>query len=173
MEMWCFDQRRMKIDPEILNRTYGRDRLPIAEMHDNRKAAKSAGHQHYFTGNPCKHGHVAPRRTDSCNCTRCSQVFGKERRRLSAKKHWEKNKAEIKRKNLEYRKANREKLLERYRAYYKENREKILARKKAKYEENHEDQLAKRREYRRKNRDRINKLQRERYRKKKMEEQGA
>lgn len=36
-----------------------------------RKAAIKAGERHYFTGKPCKRGHVSIRYTDTCNCVEC------------------------------------------------------------------------------------------------------
>ena len=36
-----------------------------------RKDAVARGLIRYFTGKPCKHGHVAERRTDTGNCTKC------------------------------------------------------------------------------------------------------
>ena len=36
-----------------------------------RSDALAAGHKTYMTGKPCKHGHIAPRRVASKNCTEC------------------------------------------------------------------------------------------------------
>lgn len=36
-----------------------------------RAEAKSLGHRRYFTGKPCKRGHVADRNTSTGNCTAC------------------------------------------------------------------------------------------------------
>lgn len=38
-----------------------------------RAEAKAAGATHYFTGEPCKHGHIAPRKTKGA-CVECLQV---------------------------------------------------------------------------------------------------
>lgn len=35
-----------------------------------RQQAQTLGLNRYFTGKPCKHGHVAERRTDTGNCTK-------------------------------------------------------------------------------------------------------
>ncbi len=43
----------------------------------SRKEAQSKGLKHYFTGKPCKHGHVEPRRADSCNCGECERIHKK------------------------------------------------------------------------------------------------
>lgn len=37
----------------------------------SRKKAKEQGLNHYFTGKPCKRGHVEPRRTSSMHCIKC------------------------------------------------------------------------------------------------------
>lgn len=37
-----------------------------------RAEARERGEKEYFTGEPCKHGHVAPRRTDSGACKACA-----------------------------------------------------------------------------------------------------
>ena len=36
--------------------------------------AEVNGYKHYFTGRPCKHGHVAKRRTEKGDCTECRKV---------------------------------------------------------------------------------------------------
>jgi hypothetical protein len=47
-----------------------------------RQDAIARGLPTYFTGKPCKHGHVAERRTDSSDCFDCIAVY-KARRRPS------------------------------------------------------------------------------------------
>ena len=46
---------------------------PVAttEMLSTREAAKAAGHTFFYTGKPCKRGHVAPRYTSSPLCANC------------------------------------------------------------------------------------------------------
>jgi hypothetical protein len=39
-----------------------------------RKAAKEIGSARYFTGNPCKHGHVSERLTINGSCVECSRL---------------------------------------------------------------------------------------------------
>ena len=43
--------------------------------------AVAAGALHYFTGLPCKRGHVAPRLRSSCVCTACGRVSAQAWRR--------------------------------------------------------------------------------------------
>lgn len=39
----------------------------------SRSDAVAAGAIHYFTGNPCKRGHIGPRYTKTSNCVECNQ----------------------------------------------------------------------------------------------------
>lgn len=61
----------------------------------SRKEAKVKNLKHYFTGKPCKRGHVTKRRTSSGSCLECDEVY-RERHRdshLIASKNWrDKNK---------------------------------------------------------------------------------
>lgn len=50
-----------------------------------RKEAKAAGKRTYFSGIPCKRGHVAERRTDSGTCLICH--------RMGSARQWDKLKA--------------------------------------------------------------------------------
>jgi len=54
--------------------------------------ARAAGLKHYFTGKPCKHGHMSPRITKCKHCVQCEADRGEAR----------------KPKQREYRKANAE-----------------------------------------------------------------
>ena len=38
-----------------------------------RKAAKKAGLPFYFTGKPCKHGHLSPRKVVNWTCHKCAK----------------------------------------------------------------------------------------------------
>lgn len=42
-------------------------------MFSTRKAALAAGEEWYFTGTPCKHGHICKRRTNNWDCYECEQ----------------------------------------------------------------------------------------------------
>jgi hypothetical protein len=39
----------------------------------SRKSARAAGRTFYFTGKPCKHGHVAERYSHKANCVICTR----------------------------------------------------------------------------------------------------
>lgn len=46
----------------------------------SRSDAIARQQRHYFTGRPCKHGHVAPRYVQSCTCVECiAQAVGRDR----------------------------------------------------------------------------------------------
>ena len=47
--------------------------MDIATLPKTRAEAKAAGATHYFTGEPCKHGHIAPRKTKGA-CIECLKV---------------------------------------------------------------------------------------------------
>lgn len=44
----------------------------VTVIHSNREDAKVAGAKYYFTGQPCKRGHIAPRYTSGFSCVECS-----------------------------------------------------------------------------------------------------
>lgn len=50
-----------------------------------REAAKAAGASTYFTGKPCKYGHVVHRNTADSSCTECRRQFKQKYRRQARK----------------------------------------------------------------------------------------
>jgi hypothetical protein len=50
----------------------------------NRKDAFARRLIRYFTGKPCKHGHIAERRTDTGNCTECQWLAQQRPERMAA-----------------------------------------------------------------------------------------
>lgn len=63
-------------------------------------AAIAQGLKHYFTGKPCKRGHIALRPVKTGMCSECSAEYSREYRRLNGDKHracsrrWSRNNAE-------------------------------------------------------------------------------
>jgi len=55
-------------------KTYGYDKLTIKQMHSNRAEALDAGHSHYFTGQLCRNGHIAPRNKRG-ECHECTRIW--------------------------------------------------------------------------------------------------
>jgi hypothetical protein len=47
--------------------------MDTANLPKTRKEAQETGNKYYFTGQPCKHGHVAPRKTKGA-CVACLKV---------------------------------------------------------------------------------------------------
>ncbi len=86
-----------------------------------RAAAKAAGETTYFTGRPCKNGHVEPRHTSNGNCVECAKAMQKKTttKRLLNNPDWYKQKyAENpeyhRQKSAKYRAENPEKSRESY-----------------------------------------------------------
>jgi 5-methylcytosine-specific restriction endonuclease McrA len=75
-----------------------------------RAEAKAAGAKHYFTGEPCKHGHIAPRKTKGA-CLECLKVEWQQAAETRADYFREYNK--------------REDIKERKHEWYAENHEQV------------------------------------------------
>lgn len=52
--------------------------MDTSTLPKSRAEAKAMGAKHYFTGEPCKHGHVAPRKAKGA-CTQCLRVDWEKR----------------------------------------------------------------------------------------------
>jgi hypothetical protein len=76
-----------------------------------RAEAKATGAAHYFTGEPCKHGHIAPRKTKGA-CVECLKLEWQQAAATRAGYFREYN--------------QREDVKERKHAWYEENREQII-----------------------------------------------
>ena len=90
-----------------------------------RKEALELGLSKYYTGKPCKHGHLSERYTKSGACVECQAKITKE---YGAK--WrEANKDKIAEYNRRWSEANREKRAENQRKYREANPDKITSNK--------------------------------------------
>lgn len=97
----------------------------------NRQEAIAAGASTYFTGKPCKHGHIAERYVANWTCVKCFSI-----RALAYQRKWRKEKPEKQREyalkysekhnktNKEWRKNNKEKTLLQRQKWDENNREK-------------------------------------------------
>ena len=56
--------------------TYGLKKLHINNMCSTKAEAIEQGHDYYFTGRPCKHGHISPRNKRG-ECARCAVLLQK------------------------------------------------------------------------------------------------
>lgn len=99
--------------------------------------ARQLNLKHYYTGNPCKRGHVSRRITSSRACETCS----KDKSSSINKKYYLNNKTRI---------------IEKVRKYYKKNKDKVTTRNRQYYKENKEVLKAKVKDYQRKNKGKVN-----------------
>jgi len=86
--------------------------MDTTNLPKTRAEAKAAGAAHYFTGKPCKHGHIAPRKTKGA-CVECLKVEWLQAAETRAEYFREYNK--------------REDIKERKNEWYQENREAVIA----------------------------------------------
>lgn len=109
----------------------------------SKKEANEQGLKFFFTGIPCKNGHVAERRVDNGDCVDCAR--DRAARRLADKKD------ECLARAAEYRKNNREMLRVKASEYYKNNTEKAAQSRRAYVEKNAEKIKVQQAAYRSKN----------------------
>ena len=85
--------------------------MDTTNLPKTRKEAQDSGAKYYFTGEPCKHGHIAPRKTKG-SCVECLKVEWQEAAEKRADYFREYNK--------------REDVKERKNAWYEVNREQVI-----------------------------------------------
>ena len=90
--------------------------MDTTNLPKTRSEAKAQGSAYYFTGNPCKHGHVAPRKTKGA-CVECLKLEWERGNQTRAEYFRAYNKSEA------GQKAKRD--------YYEKNREAVIARAQA------------------------------------------
>jgi hypothetical protein len=86
--------------------------MDTTNLPKTRAEAKAVGASHYFTGEPCKHGHIAPRKTKGA-CIECLKVEWQAAAETRAEYFREYNK--------------REDIKDRKNEWYQENREAVIA----------------------------------------------
>ena len=86
--------------------------MDTTNLPKTRAEAKAAGAKYYFTGDPCKHGHIAPRKTKGA-CVECLKVEWAKGNETRAEYFREYNKSDA------GQKAKRE--------YYEKNRATVIA----------------------------------------------
>jgi 5-methylcytosine-specific restriction endonuclease McrA len=79
----------------------------------SRSDAKAAGLKHYFTGKPCKHGHVAERQTLGGSCMECRKI------------RYEANADEIRKRSRDWHRANSAKAHDYHQKWLRANPEKV------------------------------------------------
>jgi len=144
------------------------------------KQARERGLKRYFTGKPCKHGHIAERFVSSYGCTVCAKEHAKRyykedpQKALDRSRAWKAKNAEhlkkyraeeyrqkkeyYNRKSREWRSANKEKVLEYRKKDYLENRAYHSDKSKAWRDANPERHRENTRKWFRENKDRANSL---------------
>ena len=90
--------------------------MDTSTLPKSRTEAKATGAKYYFTGEPCKHGHVAPRKTKG-SCVECLKV------------EWEKGNVARAEYFRQYNQSEAGK--EAKREYYEKNKDKVIARAQA------------------------------------------
>ena len=90
--------------------------MDTANMPTTRAEAKATGAKYYFTGEPCKHGHIAPRKTKG-SCLECLKLEWERGNQTRAEYFREYNQSEA---------GQRAK-----RGYYERNRDQVIARAQA------------------------------------------
>jgi len=95
-----------------------------------RKEAKRLGLTYYYTGKPCKHGHIDKRQTSNGGCIICIGEYVKrhpEKRKETVKK-WDRNNRDKKREKLKrWRRNNKEKAALLSKIWKQKNPDKIQA----------------------------------------------
>ena len=86
--------------------------MDTANLPKTRAEAKASGATHYFTGEPCKHGHIAPRKTKGA-CVECLKMEWQKAAETRAEYFREYNK--------------REDIKDRKNEWYQENRDAVIA----------------------------------------------
>ena len=92
-----------------------------------RATAKASGLTRYFTGRPCKHGHVAERFVSNGWCVECAAGANKSGADYK-RRYYTENRESLRAGQKEYRERNREVINARKRGYVKANRTKETAR---------------------------------------------
>ena len=106
--------------------------MDTANLPKTRAEAKATGAKYYFTGDPCKHGHIAPRKTKG-SCVECLRVEWAQALETRADYYAEYNKSEAGRKaKKDYYARNKDAVIAR--AFARPLEEKTLAKKRHKEE---------------------------------------
>ena len=114
-----------------------------------RREAREKGLKYYFTGKPCKHGHMSQRRTSTGQCIECERT-PTDAKRAATKRWLAKNREKQQAYSREYYAKNLEKQQAYGREYYAKNREKLEAYRREYYAKNRGKLQAYGREYSRK-----------------------
>lgn len=109
------------------------------------KEARRAGLKRYYTGIPCKRGHVTERQTATGMCMKCAAE-------ASSRQHYARYETRLAGQKA-YRRLHGEDIKTRDRAYYEANKERLKVKQAAYYYANRSEELRRRKAARQKNRD--------------------
>ena len=120
----------------------------------DREEAKEKGYMFYFTGVPCKHGHISERYTSNTACVICKKI--------TSYKYNIKHVDKLKIKRKIYIENNKEKEKERHKKYYYKNK-KVRNEYSSNWQRKNKDKVStNRKKYVANNKDKINNLTRKR-----------
>lgn len=98
----------------------------------SRQEAKNQNIKTYYTGKPCKHGHVSYRYVNDGKCSECVKnrvtkwtADNKDRKKLTDKMYYDDNKSEILQRVSEYKKTNSETIKQKLRVYTKTEKHRL------------------------------------------------
>ena len=113
----------------------------------SRSEAKAQGASHYFTGKPCVHGHIAPRRVQNGGCQVCLnertaawRLLNEEKAKTAVRRWRQINKDRVNKARSEFRATDFGKKVQaaQRKALYETNKEKYQIRAREKYHANKE-----------------------------------
>lgn len=132
----------------------------------DRDEAIRLGLKRYFTGNPCRKGHIS-QRTLNGGCFTCAAINSrlwyennKERAAATAARSYEKRKPRLKAYNKNYQEVNKEAISKRAREYRLKNLEKIREKARQRYRLNRKERIAAVKLYTEKNKEKVSAAQR-------------
>jgi len=98
----------------------------------SRKEAIATKESYYFTGIPCKHGHIAKRHVTGCACVECVRICAQKpesKKKVAAWRRTDEQREKAKQQSKEYHARNRESCLKkmkvRNQVYYQKHKEDI------------------------------------------------
>lgn len=116
----------------------------------NRHDALLVGASQFFTGQPCRRGHISPRNTKKSTCLQCKADSSRAGRSINpdrGRAYRERNAERLARYGAEYRARSADRIKAYRAAYYQNNREEVLQKVKA-YRLSNADLIKERREQR-------------------------
>jgi hypothetical protein len=109
----------------------------------SRKEAKALGLTHYFTGLPCKHGHLALRTVSKYACGDCRRMHDRSEKKRAQNARWQAaHKEQERERQRRWGEDNRERKRANSRASYLRNRTKVLERTAIRHKANKARRLA-------------------------------